>query len=264
VQEKRGGRIIARRKGFMGKFQIITPEHVAFHYDVAGLVSRGLAWLFDQMMIIIIDIAIIFAFNRVGSGMGQAVIILCMFLVDFSYFTAAELYWMGQSPGKKLFRIRVISSRGSKLRFADVLIRNLLRPVDLLPWAMAVGATTALIDTWHRRLGDLVADTIVVRDTRKPIPQAMAAERTRVNSFQSDPAMRNRILSRVSREERDIIIDLALRRDQMESSVRQQLFSSAADHFRSRLSLPEDLIHLSDEQTVINLALLIQETKFTG
>ncbi|HEY1684664.1 MAG TPA: RDD family protein [Tepidisphaeraceae bacterium] len=248
----------------MPRYQIITPEHVAFHYELAGLVSRGIAWLFDQMLIIIIDIAIMFAFGRLGSSLGMAAMILCMFVVDFSYFTASELYYQGQTPGKKIFHIRVISSRGTKLRFAEVLIRNLLRPVDLLPWAMVVGSSIAFIDKWHRRLGDIVADTIVVRDTRKQIPQTMAMEKSRVNSFQSDPALRNRVLSRITREERDMIIELALRRDQMEGSIRHQLFNQAAAHFRSRLSLPENLIHLSDEQTVINLALLIQETKFTG
>lgn len=247
----------------MSKFRIITPEHVAFHYDVAGLISRGLAWLIDQAIIIVIDIAIIMAFARAGGMIGIALIILCMFIVDFSYFVASELYSAGQTPGKRAMHIRVISSRGSKLRFADVLIRNLLRPVDLLPWAMAVGASIALIDRWHRRLGDLVAETIVVRDGRKEIPQAMAGEKNRMNSFQNDPALRSRIVTRVSRAERDLIIDLALRRDQMESLVRQQLFTQAAQHFRQRLSLPEEHVHLSDEQTVMNLALLLQEAKFT-
>lgn len=248
----------------VAKYRIITPEQVAFHYTIAGLVGRCLAWLCDQFLIWTVYILIFMTFGRLDNGVGMALIILSMFVVDFAYFTFFELYWAGQSPGKRIFRLRVMSARGHKLRFHDVLIRNLLRPVDMLPIAMVVGGITATIDTWHRRLGDLAADTIVVRDVRPVLPAALANEKNRVNSFQSDPALRGRILTRVSRPERDLIMDLAMRRDQIEPAVREDLFGRAAQHFRSRLSLPADLMHLSDEQTVVNLALLIQESKFTG
>src|SRR5205807_2631491 len=114
----------------------------------------------------------------------------------------------GQSPGKRLFQIRVISARGNKLHFTDVLIRNLMRPVDLLPFAMVTGGVVAFIDQWHRRLGDMLADTIVIRHVRQQLPQSLANAKTRVNSFQTDAALRSRILMRVTRDERDLILDL--------------------------------------------------------
>ena len=248
----------------MPRFRITTPEQVAFHYTIAGLVSRCLAWLTDQFLIWAGYVVLILTFSTLGGTLGIAFIILGMFILDFSYFVCFELYWAGQSPGKRLFQIRVISARGSKLRFADVLIRNLLRPVDMLPFAMVLGGTIALIDQWHRRLGDLGADTIIIRDTRRSLPQALAGEKTRVNTFQTNAALRNRILTRITREERDLIMDLALRRDQIEPAIREQLFSQAATHFRARFALPEDLDYLSDEQTVLNLALLIQDAKFAA
>jgi len=251
----------------MAKFRIITPEQVAFHYVIAGMVGRCLAWFTDQLLIWTGYIALFFAFSgffRLGSSLGFAFIILGMFILDFSYFVLFELYWAGQSPGKRFFHIRVISARGHKLRFNDVLIRNMLRPVDMLPTAMMVGGTVAVIDRWHRRLGDLVADTIVIRDIRQVLPLALANEKNRLNSFQTDAPLKNRILNRVTRVERDFIMDLALRRDQIEPAIREELFGKAATHFRGRLALPADLGHLSDEQTVVNLALLVQESKFTG
>lgn len=247
----------------MVKFRITTPEHVTFHYNIAGVTARALAWFTDQLLIWAGYLVIIFTFASFGNALGFALIILGIFVLDFSYFVFFELYFAGQSPGKRAFGIRVISARGQRLRFADVLVRNTLRPVDMLPFAMTAGGITALIDRYHRRLGDLVADTIVVRDVRLAVPQSLASEKHRVNTFQTDAAIRNRILTRVSRDERDLILDLALRRDQMETEVREQLFARAAAHFRSRLSLPADLDHLSDEQTVVNLALLIQDAKFT-
>ena len=248
----------------MLKFRITTPEQVAFHYAVAGLVSRCLAWLLDQFLIWAGYLAIILVFSAAGGAIGMALIILGMFVLDFSYFVLFELYWAGQSPGKRLLKIRVISTRGSRLRFNDVLVRNLLRPIDQLPFAMLLGGATALIDPLHRRLGDLAADTILIRDASRALPQSLANEKTRVNSFQADAALRGRVLTRVSREERDLIMELALRRDQFEPAVREELFGCAAAHLRARFALPADLDHLSDEQTVINLALVLQESKFTN
>jgi uncharacterized RDD family membrane protein YckC len=246
------------------KYQIITPEQVSFRYTIAGPVARCMAWLIDQLIIWMGYVIIVLLFARLGGHFGMALILLGIFLLDFSYFTLFELRWMGQSPGKRLFQLRVISSRGSKLRFTDVLVRNLMRPVDLLPYAMVVGGITSLVDRWHRRLGDLVADTIVIRNTRQTLPKSLANAKTRVNSFQSDAGLRNRVRTRATRDERDMIMDLALRRDQIDADIREQLFAQAAAHFRSRFDLPQNLDHLSDEQTVVNLALLLQDAKFTA
>ena len=112
----------------------------------------------------------LFAFMGLGQTFGTLFIILGIFILDFSYFVYFELRWAGQSPGKRRFGIRVISTRGTQLRFTDVLIRNLMRPIDMLPFAMLMGGCTCLIDHWHRRLGDLVADTIIIRDVKKALP----------------------------------------------------------------------------------------------
>ena len=248
----------------MAKYRITTPELVTFHYDIAGVITRCMAWFTDQLLIWTGYVIIIVTFAKLGNALSVALIILGIFILDFSYFVFFELYAAGQSPGKRFFQIRVMSGRGQRLRFADVLIRNTLRPVDMLPFAMVAGGLTAIIDPYHRRLGDLMADTIVVRDVRQTAPQPLASEKFRVNTFQTDAALRSRILNRVSRDERDLIMDLAVRRDQMDAAVREDIFARAAAHFRSRFSLPPDLSYLSDEQTVVNLALLIQEAKFTS
>ena len=62
----------------------------------------------------------------------------------------------------------------------------------MMPIAMVVGGVTALIDSRHRRLGDMVADTLIVRDARTTLGNSIANAKARVNSFQSDPAFRGR------------------------------------------------------------------------
>ncbi len=261
-RQKTMGSPSSRKVAIVPRFRITTPEQVSFHYATAGMASRYLAWLIDESIIWAIDAALVFALAPAGET-GIALIILGVFAIDFSYFTFFELRGSGQTPGKRVFGLRVISARGSQLRPIDLLIRNLLRPVDMLPFAMLTGATIAAIDKWGRRLGDLAADTIVIRDYRKALPVALANEKSRVNSFNADAALRNRVLTRVTREERDLIMDMVLRRDQLDPGVREELFSGAAAHFRSRLALPEDFGHLSDEQTVVNVALVLQEARFT-
>jgi uncharacterized RDD family membrane protein YckC len=246
------------------KLEIMTPEQVVFRCEVAGLVARALAWLLDSAIILAGYAAILLAFSAFGGALGVFFIILGIFFLDFSYFVLFEIYRAGQTPGKRALGLRVMSVQGTRLRFGEAVIRNLLRPVDMLPWVMVLGGTVAFFDRWHRRLGDLAAETVVVRYARQALPQALAAEKSRANSFRDNRGLRQRILTRITREERDLILDLAVRRDQLEAATRESLFGAAARHFRDRFGLGEDLEHLSEEQTVINLALLVQDAKFAG
>jgi len=248
----------------MPRYLITTPEQVHFHYQVAGLMSRAMAWSLDQAILMVARIAAVYALGGVGGRFAIAFVLLGIFALDFGYYVVYELRSAGQSPGKRVFGLRVISARGGRLTFPDVLVRNLMRPLDTLPMAMAVGGVVAFLDPLRRRLGDLVAETLVVRDARITLPEALTAHQARANTFQADVAVRNRILARVTREERDLMLDLMMRRDELQPAVREDLFGQAAAHFRERYSLPQDIDYLSDEQTVLNLALVVQASSLTG
>ena len=247
--------------------RITTPEQVHFHYSVAGLATRGAAWALDQFILAAAFVCILFTAFFSGMALGLTIVFLARFAIDFGYHTWFELRRGGQTPGKRAMGIRVISSRGGKLRFADVLTRTLFRVVDnpfLIPFVGFVGAVTALIDPLRRRLGDLAADTIVVRDVRVDLPPALLEQQSRVNTFAADAQIRQRIQARATRHERDLMLDLMLRRDHLDPDTREVLFRQAAAHFRHRYNLPGDLDYLSDEQTVLNTALVIQSTSLTG
>lgn len=240
------------------QYRITTPEHVSFRYHVAGLVSRAMAWLLDQLVLRLAQAAVLFALGTTGT-VGFALVLISFFAIDFGYYVVFELWWAGQSPGKRVMGLRVVSGSGAALSFHDVMLRNLVRPIDALPLVMTVGGAVALLDRYHRRLGDLAAGTLVVRDRRLSIPEALRHDAGRDNSFRADPAIRQRVLARVTREERDLMLELMLRRDTLEPEARERLFGAAAAHFRHRYGLPESHEHLTDEQTVLNLALLVQE-----
>lgn len=248
----------------MPKHRIATPELVQFHYETAGLATRSMAWLLDQVIITAFRVVIIAGLILSRVSLGIALGFVMLFALDFGYYVLFEMKEAGQTPGKRALGLRVVSARGGILCFGDVFVRNLLRPLDTLPLCMLLGGTVAFLDPLRRRLGDLAAETLVVRDARNAIPEMALAQQSRVNTFQGDPAVRGRILSRVTREERDLIFDLVLRRDQLVPEARQELFRMAAGRFRERYSLPGDLDHLSDEQTVVNLALVLQKDRFTA
>ncbi len=245
----------------MPRIDIQTPEQIVFHRHTAGLVTRAMAYLADEAIIIVL-IIIVAAFAAWAGTMGGAVILLTVAILNFGYFLFFEYWWSGRTPGKRWMAIRVISAYGGKLTFYEVFIRNLLRQLDFLPMFMLLGGVTACISKRRQRFGDMAAGTIVVRDSRLALP-AMVLRQRRANSFQDDPTLRARVANAITRDERDLLLDLTLRRDQFDPTVREELFKDAARHFRGKFPLPDNAEFLSDEQTVVNLALLVQDGRFT-
>jgi uncharacterized RDD family membrane protein YckC len=164
------------------RYSFATPEQLDVSYDIAGLGSRFLAALVDTLVLITALIALdslgffglssIFEVIRSLFGLSgfaaeawaYAFLLLLNFAVIWGYYLIFEAVWHGQTPGKRLVGIRVIKSGGYPLRFSDSLVRNLVRIIDFLPGYYGIGAVVMLIDRHSRRLGDLAAGTIVVRE----------------------------------------------------------------------------------------------------
>ena len=250
----------------MRRWRIDTAERIAFQYEAAGMATRLSAWLYDQAILMALRVAAVFVLLSSGAR-GAPLFFLAMFALDFGYFLVWEQYGDGRSLGKRRFGLRVVASDGGRLAFSALTLRNLLRPVDMLPLGLLAGATipaTALggalssfFDRAARRLGDLAAGTLVVVDRPLRLDAPPTALKSRENTFQRDAALRHRILARATRGERDVIFDLALRRDALDPASRDALFARAAAYFRRRYGLPDALAFLSDEQTVLNLALVL-------
>lgn len=156
---------------------IDTPENVVFDYDVAGIGSRFLAALVDTILIIILQIVVnltlVFLLsNLLGSladneglaGWVLGVMVLASFAFLWGYYIFFELFWNGQSPGKRWVGLRVIRTDGTPITLTESIIRNLVRLVDFLPAYYGVGVIVMFINAQARRLGDLAAGTLVVRD----------------------------------------------------------------------------------------------------
>jgi uncharacterized RDD family membrane protein YckC len=152
---------------------VSTPERVSFAYQVAGIGSRFLAQLIDVLLLLAIIVAftIIVAIMGAFSGAGTVVLlvwVIATFVIFFGYFPLSEAAWSGQTLGKRVLRLRVVGDRGEPVTRVQVAVRNLIRLIDFLPGLYGIGIVALF---WHgngKRLGDIAAGTIVVRD-RDPV-----------------------------------------------------------------------------------------------
>ncbi len=168
-----------------GQLTIDTPEQVSIRFPLAGMGSRFLAILIDTLLQIAAYIVLVLVFLLVvsaapKSGSGQlshnsekwmvAILILVHFVMYWGYFTLFEAFWNGQTPGKKLFKIRVIQESGRQITFFEAMIRNLIRVIDMLPSFYLVGVIAMACNRRHKRLGDLAAGTLVVHERASEQP----------------------------------------------------------------------------------------------
>jgi uncharacterized RDD family membrane protein YckC len=149
---------------------IATPERVSFDYQVAGLGTRAIAQLIDLVIVTGIEIAVLlfgFATGTVTNSGTVAILVIIVFsfVNVFGYFWVSEALWSGQTLGKKAFRLRAVGDRGEPLTFMQAGIRNIVRIVDFLPYGYGVGMVVLFANGKGKRLGDLAAGTIVVKDS---------------------------------------------------------------------------------------------------
>lgn len=160
--------------------EVETPEHVRFHHQLAGPARRALAYFIDLIvramvglvLLIIVLIAGIASDDELrGLSFGMKAIVF--FALEWGYYALFETIWSGRSPGKKVLRLRVITDTGRPLHYLDSILRNLLRAADLLPSLYALGLVVMGRDHKFRRLGDMVAGTIVVVEERHDVGDSL-------------------------------------------------------------------------------------------
>jgi uncharacterized RDD family membrane protein YckC len=152
----------------MGRLEIETPDHVVLRYQLAGAGNRGFAAIVDFLIAVILMFAIGFAFQALTTldptlDDWSGWVAFLELLIAWLYFVLLEWLWNGQTIGKRLFGLRVISEDGEPARFVAVIVRNLVRVVDFLPLLYGLGVVTLIVSSRSQRLGDYAGGTFVVR-----------------------------------------------------------------------------------------------------
>ncbi|WP_400163360.1 RDD family protein [Brevibacillus sp. TJ4] len=158
---------------------VVTPEHVQLRFQTAGLGSRAAAQLIDGCILFLVNLTLILLFSIVAiddfsfapsadstvTEVALAIFLILLFLINFGYSLLLEAFWSGQTVGKRLMRLRVIRDTGQPITFLSAVLRNLFRIVDMLPSGYFLGALVVFFHPKDKRIGDLVAGTIVVSET---------------------------------------------------------------------------------------------------
>jgi uncharacterized RDD family membrane protein YckC len=234
-----------------------TPEGIAFTLNLAGPVSRFLALSIDVaciMVLVNVAGAVVDAFRPVSFDATAAISILLFFVISIAYGIVLEWLGRGQTIGKRLLGLRVMDAQGLRLQFSQIAIRNLLRVVDSLPALYLVGGVSCFLSPLAQRLGDIAANTIVVRNPKILEPNLDLIATPKYNSFREYPHLVARLRQRVSPREAGVALQAVLRRDSFDPRARVELFGGIAEHFRGMVRFPDESAQgLADEQYVRNI-----------
>jgi uncharacterized membrane protein SpoIIM required for sporulation/uncharacterized RDD family membrane protein YckC len=220
---------------------VATPERVAVELPIAGVGTRAMAWLIDVGFLFLGALAMYFGVTFVvtdplnvvleSSRLARILGAAGLFVALWVYWTTLEVLWEGQTIGKRLMKIRVVRLDGSPVTTLDSALRNLVRLVDFLPACYPVGLVVMLFDPRHRRVGDLVAGTVLVRE-----------EVIDLSRFEAHPTS----LLPLSTTELDVVTDFLRRFDALDGHARQSLGRAIL----ARLGAPVQIGEALDDATL--------------
>lgn len=247
------------------QLQIRTPEGIVFAQSLAGPMTRFLAWAVDMLAIVTLSTLlskVLLILQVFGTGFATAVYYLGYFAISIGYGIAFEWAWRGQTLGKKLLRLRVVDTEGLRLQFHQIVVRNLLRFVDSLPVFYFIGGVVAWFHPYCQRLGDIAANTVVVRYPRVHEPDLNQLLAGKFNSLRQHPHLAARLRQRVSPAEAALALQALVRRDEFDPVARVELFADLASHFRGKVAFPTEATDgIADEQYLRNVVDVLYRTR---
>ncbi len=223
---------------------IETPEMVLVSYTIAGVGSRVAAGFVDLMicLIFLISLAVIGWLlgdptpTRKGASASTstswifAILALIQFAILWGYYVLFEALNDGQTPGKKLMRLRVVMDAGYSISFSASAVRNIVRLLDMQPgFFAAVGITSIAASRSGKRIGDMIAGTMVVKE------QPLTIHSPSLTESQESRSSRTVATNVLNDAEFDVLTRFVSRRNAIAAFDRSRLASQLAGRFRNRL-----------------------------
>jgi uncharacterized RDD family membrane protein YckC len=231
----------------LDKLSIDTPEQVALDFSLASIGSRFLALAVDSLIqagatvaiLLLAGLAVLISGRSVeGAGAwALAVVILAWFLITQGYFAFFEAIWNGQTPGKRVIGLRVISVTGRPISVFEAILRNVVRIADQLPGIYAFGIISIFVTERNQRLGDLAAGTVVVHE-RAVEPE----DRVSVDE-DATAAVTMHGAARLAGEEISVLELFLRRRSQLGNYERLRMSRQLAARLRDRLGITAEMPH---------------------
>ena len=217
----------------------VTPENVRIEYELAGAASRGAAAIVDLLiqtaailLAMLVYFALQFTLHFSISGWPTAVLIVAGFVLWWGYFVFFETRWNGQTPGKRLMRLRVVRYGGTPVDFSCATIRGLIRAVDL--GLFLIGGIVLLVTQNNQRLGDLAAGTVVVKERAEwkgHLDKPIVSE---ISGPEAD-AVRN--IEMVTPEQFDAMKRFVERSEELQPDIREKLAAKIAQPLMAHLGI---------------------------
>jgi uncharacterized RDD family membrane protein YckC len=229
---------------------IQTPESIELDFALGGVGSRVLAWIIDQVILLLswtlISLLLLYlyenllgpaleanfpaAMNRVGQWIA-AIYGLFTFALFNGYFIIFETAWQGQTPGKRIAEIRVVQDNGQPIRLPQAALRSLMNIVDLT--VFFIGLILVIFSRSEKRLGDLIAGTLVIQDeslATAPQPQALRTEEiTPASKALAHRLLAEDNLKNVTADQYFTLRNFIQQRNQLSPRVRIQTAAKLAD-----------------------------------
>lgn len=228
----------------MRRLSVLTAELVPLEYRLAGLPERAIAAVIDELVVTTatsalwgLAMALGALTGGIGIGVGIGAVGIASFVLSIVYRWWAEARWGGRTFGKKLLRLRVLQANGTPILPWQAFVRNVTRVVDQLPIFHLVGATCVVLDAKARRVGDVLAGTVVIREVRRDAPPVPRALIDAQNSLLADGGAASRIRSRLSDREAVLLTEFVAGSARIDTARRLRLSERIARHYRERLHL---------------------------
>lgn len=234
------------------EISVVTPEQVRLTFQTAGLGSRAGAQAVD-MLLLTLFFLLLFALTgefdmrtrgTLWNGTSEymaAVLIAIVVLGQFVYFVVCECT-MGRTVGGRLIGLRVVQDNGRPVTVLSSLIRNFFRLIDMLPVLYVLGATVSFLHPRDKRIGDLVAGTVVIYDApgRKRTGSKPGREAVQVRRMLPDILLEEYQKRAVTREDWLLLSAFAERQESLSWQKRDELAAGLAEHLAARMELPPE------------------------
>jgi len=219
---------------------ILTAQQVPIRFELAGLRDRGLAQVIDTAVWIGVFVVVFALAALVGAmdhGVSRWFVMLTTgaFVVGYSFWF--ELFWRGQTPGKRMMGLQVVKRNGDVPGIADYATRWAFRLIDA--WG-SLGALAALLISTSdqgQRVGDMIADTLVVR--RTPYQRLELQALLRMHDTEKQPDIQYPNASLLFREA-DMLLALRIldRYRKHPNAAHHRVLHDLAERLRQELGLP--------------------------